>query len=401
MKGNIYTGTGTSKPVKAKKSKATKTKDTNVFTDVQKKYLEPYGFTPDNMPKDFNDWSHKVSYEQASEILKSMGTSWGDPHPYQQLMKYYNVNLANNNSSIVTPITTTKLPVAKKPSVVKTISELGDLTIDNLDDYIATANSGSNKAYKTIEKMFSDNGFWLDDFLDDNDNIDSSSAIFKEAVAKISSKVTTTSTTTKKPTSTVSITSSSFDLASWKTSLSSNNTRDMDNWTKDWLTGITSDEKNGVYKYTSNAYMDMNGYLRGFRSSTNYEKEIRNCQAALAKASLPRETIVRRGSDYNMLDGLGIGKITQSNKSNFIGSIVGDKGFTSTSPDPHGGFSGDIEYVIKLPKGSQAMYVDSISRFSGEQELLINCDSKYIVEEVEFNSYGEVKKIYMTLINLQ
>lgn len=63
------------------------------FNDQQKKYLSPYGFSVDNMPKNFDDWSHKVSHDQALEILKSLGTSWADPHPYQQLQKYYESNL--------------------------------------------------------------------------------------------------------------------------------------------------------------------------------------------------------------------------------------------------------------------------------------------------------------------
>ena len=175
----------------------------------------------------------------------------------------------------------------------------------------------------------------------------------------------------------------------------------MNQWTDDWVKTITSAEKSGVRTYTGSAYTNMNEYLRGQRSTTRYTDEIKACQSALSKASLPKETIVRRGSGYNMLNELGIGSITPENKANFIGAIVQDKGFVSTSPAPHGGFSGSIEYVIRLPQGSQAMYVDSISRFEGEQELLINCGGKYQVEDVEFNSYGDVKKIYMTLKNLK
>ena len=69
---NIYAGDGSNLGKKAK---------AKVFSSAQDKYLSPYGFSPSNMPKTFDDWSHKISYEQASEILKSMGTSWSDPHP--------------------------------------------------------------------------------------------------------------------------------------------------------------------------------------------------------------------------------------------------------------------------------------------------------------------------------
>lgn len=307
---NIYAGNNS----------APATKTVKAFSATQNKYLSPYGFSPDNMPKNFDDWSHKVSHEQASEILKSMGTSWGDPHPYQQLMKYYNANLTNAN--------------------------------------------------------------FVDQIVD-------------------TTKVTTKAATAKKAAATAKKVDDAFDVAAWRESIRKNNLRTMETWTDDWLQGLTSAERAGVVKYTGSAYDDMNSYLRGLRSSTRYEKEIKACQKALSKASLPQETIVRRGSGYNMLNDLGIGRITPDTKSKVIGAIVEDKGFVSTSPDSSGGFSGSIEYVIKLPQGSQAMYVAPISHFGSERELLINCGGKYMVEDVEFDSYGDVSKIYMTLKNLK
>ena len=311
---NVYAGNN---PVTAGKTTG---KMVQAFSDAQEKYLSPYGFSIDNMPKNFDDWSHKISYEQASEILKGMGTSWSDPHPYQQLMKYYNANLTN------------------------------------------------------------------------------SSFVSKAATATAKVTTSTAATTTSKV---VNAVDDAFDAAKWYNSVRANNVDMMRSWTDDWLSHITTTERNAVRTYTGSAYSNMNNYLRGLTSSTNYAKDIKNCQAALAKASLPQETIVRRGSYYNMLDELGLGSVTPQNVDKFIGGIVMDKGFVSTSPTAHGGFSGSIEYVIKLPQGSQAAYVAPISKFSSEQELLINCGGKFKVEGVEFDSYGGVSKIFMTLINLQ
>lgn len=192
-----------------------------------------------------------------------------------------------------------------------------------------------------------------------------------------------------------------FDAAKWYDSVRKNDLSMMESWADDWLKTISATERGAVRTYTGSAYEDMNDYLRGLSSTTYHADDIKACQAALAKASLPEETIVRRGSGYNMLQELGLGKITPQNKSNVIGAIVMDKGFVSTSPDSSGGFSGSIEYVIRLPKGSQAMYVAPISKFRSERELLINCGGKYAVEDVEFDSWGSVRKIYMTLKNLQ
>lgn len=298
---NIYSGDGSNLGGK-KKIKA--------FSDSQEKYLKPYGFTKDKMPYNFDDWSHKVSYEQASEILKNMGTSWADPHPYQKLMKFYNQYLTDKNF-----------------------------------------------------------------------------------VAK-------TTTTTKKAASAAKTAGTQFDSNMWHEMMRKQNLRIMEEWCDDWIRAISFAERDGVEVYTGSAYISMNEYLRGKRTTTGYADEIKQATAALKKASLPEDVIVRRGSDYNMLRDLGI-DISEENKDKLVGAIVADKGFMSTSPSSGGGFSGSIEYVINVPKGSQAMYVDTISRHRGEEELLINRGGKYIIEDVEFDSYGDVKKIYMTLKNLK
>ena len=317
--------------VKAAKAakKAEKKAETTIkaFNEAQGKYLKPYGFSPQNMPVDFDDWSHKISYNQASEILQSMGTSWSDPHPYQQLMKYYNANLAS--TSLV------------DTGIKKAASKVDDVAA-------AAKASKAAKATKT---------------------------------AKTADDV--------------------FDAAKWTESVRANDVTSMHKWTDDWVKTISASEKSGVVTYTGSAYWDMNEYLRGIKTSTSYADEIKACQSALAKASLPKETIVRRGSNYDMLTELGMGDITSGNKDKVIGAVVQDKGFLSTSPDPRGGFSENIEYVIKVPQGSQAMYVAPISNYKSEKELLINCGGKFMIEDVEFNSYGDVNKIYMTLVNLQ
>lgn len=301
---NIYSGDGSNLGGKKK---------IQAFSDVQEKYLKPYGFTKDKMPYDFDDWSHKVSYEQASEILKSMGTNWSDPHPYQQLMKFYNQYLTDKNF------------------------------------------------------------------------------------------VMKTATTTKKVASTTKTVGAQFDSAVWRETMRKQNLRIMETWCDDWLATLTGTQKNAVVSYTGSAYEAMNDYLRAkgaYDASDRTKQLIKQCQAALKKASLPEEVIVRRGSGYNMLKELGV-DISEANKDRLIGGIVQDLGFLSTSPDPSGGFSSGIEYVIKIPEGSQAMYVAPISQFHSERELLVNCGGKFMVDDVEFDSYGDVKRIYMTLKNLK
>lgn len=301
---NIYNGDGSNLGGKKK---------IQAFSDIQEKYLKPYGFTKDKMPYDFDDWSHKISYEQASEILKSMGTSWSDPHPYQQLMKFYNQYLTDKNFVIKTTMTT-----KKTASTAKTVGV-------------------------------------------------------------------------------------QFDSAAWRKMMRKQKMKVMEEWCHDWLTTLDHAQRDAITKYTSSTYHAMNDYLRSkgtLDASDEIKQLIKQCQAALKKASLPEDVIVRRGSRYNMLEELGL-DISKENKDRLVGGIVQDSGFLSTSPDASGGFDIGIEYIIKIPKGSQAMYVAPISQFYSERELLVNCGGKFMVDNVEFNSRGDVRRIYMTLKNLK
>lgn len=188
-------------------------------------------------------------------------------------------------------------------------------------------------------------------------------------------------------------------------SLRTNNLRKMREWCSEWTKKITSEEQRGVRIYTGDSYKLMNAYLRGQKTADEVGERIINsidmCASALEKASTTRDMIVRRGDDYNMLEELGV-DFSKANLENIKGSPLTAKAFFSASPDPHGGFDKSIEYIVKVPKGSQAMYVDSISINEGEKELLINRGGRYILEDVEYYDDNKTpKKIYMTLINLQ
>ena len=386
---NVYSGDGSNLGGKKKVS----TKTVKVFNAAQDKYLTPYGFSPDNMPKNFSDWSHKVSYEQASEILQSMGSSWSAPHPYQDLMKYYNANLATVGSVQQT------VTAAAKSKVDDAIAAFKSKYPDKPKflEVVNKAYYGDSKASKEVEEFLELSGIKVSDFAKYKDSFGDFD------FAKVGSVVDSfyEKNVAKSVASATKKVDGAFDAAAWYDSIHKNDMRLMNQWTDDWLKTISSTERSGVYTYTSNAYTDMNKYLRGQQSTTRYEKEIEAARSALAKAKLPQDTIVRRGSGYSALKNLNLGDLTPQNKSNFIGAIMVDNGFVSTSPVASGGFSGSVEYVIKVPKGSQAMYIDSISAFQGEKELLINAGGKYMIEEMEFDRYGNVNKVYMTLINLK
>lgn len=354
-------------------------------------FLNKYGASTKNP----SAWYHSMSPIQKAEakVLKdASGLGWDDFYE-----KYIYSGSADD-------IAAYKAKVAAKKTAKKATSKVDDIYEAQLKK-VGFTESQMPKNYNSFEDWYFGSDISYNSFkklskeltgIDDVDTI-ALEKLFNNAIANKASK-TVAKTTAK---TVASKTDDAFDAVKWSDSLSKNDLSSMNNWTYDWLDTITPTEYNGVKTYTGFAYENMNMYLRGLSSRTSYADEIEACKSALSKAKLPQETIVRRGSGYNMLNDLNIGKITPDTKGNFIGGIVEDKGFVSTSPSPHGGFSGSIEYVIKVPQGSQAMYVDSISKHQGEEELLINCGGKYMIEDVEFNDLGNVKKIYMTLINLQ
>lgn len=67
------------------------------FNDLQKKWLEAYGFSPTNLPKNFSEWSHSVEPDQLSSLMSELGI-WGKAHPYQELNKWYEANLLKTKS---------------------------------------------------------------------------------------------------------------------------------------------------------------------------------------------------------------------------------------------------------------------------------------------------------------
>lgn len=204
-----------------------------------------------------------------------------------------------------------------------------------------------------------------------------------------------------------------FNKEEWLKKLNYNSRYEMtkiinDNFDK-WYEKISPDELSGVRTYTGSFYEEMNGVLRGVGSYSDdklkaINLQIENCKSALNKASSP-ELIVRRGSNTGALTGLTGKKfdfMSETLKEDIQilkGKLVEDKGFFSTTPYVDGGFGGKVNYIIKVPEGSKGVYVDSISRNKGEQEFLLNCGSKFIIEHVEIK--GTLMKkadIYMRLL---
>lgn len=196
-----------------------------------------------------------------------------------------------------------------------------------------------------------------------------------------------------------------FDKAQWLKTLDERTTRAQmevyESWTDDWVKLLTPEERHGVEVYTGSAYSDINKYLRGIRKSTSYSDEIKYAKSALSKASLPETTIVRRGTDFDAVKSLfkeKQGSEIIANKEKYIGMVVQDKGFMSTTPMVGAGFNDSVEFIIKVPQATNAMYVAPISSYESEKELLINAGTKFVVEDFDVDSYGYIKKVFLRVI---
>lgn len=360
------------------------------FSAAQKKYLETLGFTPDNMPVDFDDWSHKISWDMGSEILKSMGTSWSDPHPYQMLMKYYNANLTSANlvnKGVAKAATETVAKAAGKQVV-------NGYTQDDIVKLINQFNADptDDGLYYLLDDFFKEFGFGVDYFMLDDETLDMDNVLYQETMKKIFKPVQ--AATAVAPTST-GIPSHTTWIQTFKQRQSTSYMLDKE---EAQMRLIGEAGKQGIRTYSGSSYEQMNSYLRlvasGVDESTAIAKSyisksqleaVHDAMEGLTRAALDEDLILRRGTDVGDLAGLFMSGDFGTNKRSlysktaselnemFQGAVGKYGAFTSTSGIYDKGFSGDVEIIFYAPKGTPASSIMSISRFgTSEGETLLN-----------------------------
>lgn len=174
-----------------------------------------------------------------------------------------------------------------------------------------------------------------------------------------------------------------------------------------WDNDLTANERNGVVTYTSNFYSQMNRTLRSNAhglagEDSKVKKAIDNCTSALEKTKIKEDVWVYRGmGDADALSAwTGIPKASLSDKAvqnSLIGTRLTEKAFMSTGTSQASAWSG-INLEVCLPAGSKAMYVDPISHYKGEYEVLVQRNSTFEVKEVKTDSNGYIKGLVLMLI---
>ena len=388
--------------------------------EYQKKYLNAYGFNKNKMPSNFDEWFNNLKFNDIFDIEQIMSAK-GSYDDYvkasEAFYKEYIENKAKKKATVKKVVKETAKETAKK-SAFKIKQEYIDDFLKpygfdtdnlphNLNVFIDKLSFGKKHQIKSLINQETGEKYSLNEavkkFYEEKILGVKSKAVAKEAVKEALKKLPKEDS--KVIDKIIQTFKSGYNKTEWYDSLRTNNLRKMREWCSEWTKKITSEEHRGVRIYTGDSYKLMNAYLRGQKTADEVGERIINsidmCASALEKASTTRDMIVRRGDNYNMLEELGV-DFSKANLENIKGSPLTAKAFFSASLDPHGGFDKSIEYIVKVPKGSQAMYIDSISINEGEKELLINRGGRYILEDVEYYDDNKTpKKIYMTLINLQ
>lgn len=177
-----------------------------------------------------------------------------------------------------------------------------------------------------------------------------------------------------------------------------------------WNKSLSSDEKKSVKSYTGNAYDAMNTYLRtgsfdnvyfGYGENRNtIEGYIKGCTSALEKSRIKEDVIVHRGIGNGLCKMLNITpeQLSKMSSSDLVGTVFTEKGFCSTGVAESDAWGG-VKMHILVPSGSKGMYVDPISTFKGEHELLLQRNSSFVIKSVSKNSNGKITDVLVELID--
>lgn len=157
-------------------------------------------------------------------------------------------------------------------------------------------------------------------------------------------------------------------------------------------TKLTGDEIDALAKYTGSYYREINNYLRSGRKykDKDHDKFTKTMDSAFRKLKTDKAYYSLRKLDKSVFSNL-FGDDT----SKWVGQIFNDKGYVSSSVSSDG-FYGEINLCIRVPKGASAAYVESISSFKSEEELLLNRDSSFRIVAVEED--GGEYEVYLDML---
>ena len=143
-----------------------------------------------------------------------------------------------------------------------------------------------------------------------------------------------------------------------------------------WIESLSGKEKHAIEKYTYNSgdrkpdrfFERLNGMLRGDRpEDTVLTEYARTLSVAIQKNELRHDVICYRNVDLDLYSDLT------------DGDIFKEKQFISTSVVKKAALDKKYKVTIYAPKGSKCAYIEKLSKYPKQRELLLDKDSLFKV----------------------
>lgn len=140
-------------------------------------------------------------------------------------------------------------------------------------------------------------------------------------------------------------------------------------------------EQDAVMMYTDpTGYKAINGFLRNDKLETREQLSsvIANLDSLLAKSTMPSDTIVYRGLEWDMGETAKVGDVWQ------------DLAYQSSSLKAKMATNKKTKSILKieLPQGTQAVYIANMGMPRSEAEVLLPRGTRIIVKSIERNADG-------------
>lgn len=164
----------------------------------------------------------------------------------------------------------------------------------------------------------------------------------------------------------------------------------------DWINSLTEDEKEALHANTGPDNRGIQKMLRGeIQGNDEIKKWAANVESALEKATLSSDLQVKRGSNIYALIGLmdlpeemtyeDVVDAVKTTPAQFIGKVISDDAFLSTSLLSGRSFKGVARYSINLKKGTHAAYVSNFADGLDDEivkEVLVQRKTKFKVTNI-------------------
>lgn len=148
---------------------------------------------------------------------------------------------------------------------------------------------------------------------------------------------------------------------------------------KEWINSLSPEEIRAIKKYTKNSgdpkddkfYARLNSMLRGDipeDDTLKYYSDV--ISGAIAKFELKHDIICYRSVKHNPVEGMKVGDIYEP------------KQFVSTAVSISGVLKGDYFITFLTPKGSKGAYIEPLSKYPKQRELLFDKNLKYKIIDI-------------------